>query len=215
MADYTITCPYCQQMLQVDESYAGVSVQCPGCLQTFTVDLSYGNVVPAMVGIPCGGTGLNISFRDGAVLEKLFLAWWICGLAVFVTCCISAIPFTVLEVIMLYYFWKFLPVGETEITPGKAIGFLFIPFFNWYWAFVAYWRLSQHYERYGLASSGVVLGLLMPILICVGAVISITHTITQNEIALILNYAINLVLLVIQIIWFVMMRGVVKRAPKY
>lgn len=31
--------------------------------------------------------------------------------------------------------WKVLQNGETTITPGKAVGFTFIPLFNFYWVF--------------------------------------------------------------------------------
>ena len=38
--------------------------------------------------------------------------------------------------IMIYKMWKSIqPYGQT--TPGKAIGFMFIPFYNFYWVFVA------------------------------------------------------------------------------
>jgi|GEM_PF-6760766 len=39
--------------------------------------------------------------------------------------------------IFLYYLWKAVYFDRKgEITPRKAIGFLFIPFFNFYWVFV-------------------------------------------------------------------------------
>ena len=32
-------------------------------------------------------------------------------------------------------------------TPRRAVGFLFIPFFNFYWYFIAYWRWSEEWNR--------------------------------------------------------------------
>ena len=45
---------------------------------------------------------------------------------------------------MLHYrLWKLLPKGIAQTTPGKAVGFLFIPFFNFYWISVSYLGLSK------------------------------------------------------------------------
>ena len=57
--------------------------------------------------------------------------------------CISAIA----SVILLYRYWKFLPAEEAYTTPAKAVGYLFIPVFNLYWAFVAYCKLSRSYDK--------------------------------------------------------------------
>ena len=45
---------------------------------------------------------------------------------------------------MLHYkLWKLIPNGIARTTPGKAIGFMFIPLFNCYWAFVSCLGLSK------------------------------------------------------------------------
>ena len=50
---------------------------------------------------------------------------------------------------MLYYqYWKQVPVSEAETTPGKAVGFLFIPFFQIYWVITTTLKLSRHYEQF-------------------------------------------------------------------
>ena len=38
----------------------------------------------------------------------------------------------------LHRLWSALPENARSTTPGKAIGFLFIPFFNFYWYFRSY-----------------------------------------------------------------------------
>jgi uncharacterized membrane protein YdcZ (DUF606 family) len=38
--------------------------------------------------------------------------------------------------------------GHARTTPGKAIGFLFIPIFNIYWASQALWGLSKDFNAY-------------------------------------------------------------------
>ncbi len=60
----------------------------------------------------------------------------------------------VLGCIMLYRFWNQIQDGHQRTSPGKAIGFLFIPFFNLYWVFVAVQGLSMdlnaYLRRYGV-----------------------------------------------------------------
>ena len=42
------------------------------------------------------------------------------------------------QYLLLYQCWKQIPSDIARTTPGKAIGYLFIPLFNLYWMFVAY-----------------------------------------------------------------------------
>jgi hypothetical protein len=52
--------------------------------------------------------------------------------------------------ILLYRIWSILQDGKVRTTPEKAIGFLFIPFFNFYWIFVVYYGLAVDFNRYVL-----------------------------------------------------------------
>lgn len=57
---------------------------------------------------------------------------------------LSVIPFY----ITLFRAWKCLqPGGMARSTPGKAIGFMFIPFFNFYWIFIAIKGLATDWNR--------------------------------------------------------------------
>jgi hypothetical protein len=50
--------------------------------------------------------------------------------------------------ILFYRCWSVIPPSMTNyITPGKAVGQLFIPFYNFYWAFIAYPKLAEHVNR--------------------------------------------------------------------
>lgn len=51
------------------------------------------------------------------------------------------------QYILLYRAWHCLQYGAPRSTPGKAIGFLFIPFFNFYWMFVAFGGLAKDWNR--------------------------------------------------------------------
>ncbi len=55
---------------------------------------------------------------------------------------------TVLMYVLLYQFWKVVQDGSQRTTAGQAVGFLFIPFFNFYWFLVAYYGLSKDLNRY-------------------------------------------------------------------
>lgn len=50
--------------------------------------------------------------------------------------------------VLLYKSWAAIQDGHARTTPARAVGFLFIPFFNFYWAFQAYWGLSKDYNGY-------------------------------------------------------------------
>lgn len=45
---------------------------------------------------------------------------------------------TIFNFLILSRMWGAIQDGQTQITVGKAIGFLFIPFFNIYWIFRAW-----------------------------------------------------------------------------
>jgi len=45
--------------------------------------------------------------------------------------------------ILLYKAWSIIPKEKTDITPEKAVGFLFIPFYNFYWNFISIKGLGE------------------------------------------------------------------------
>lgn len=45
------------------------------------------------------------------------------------------IPVLVATYVMLFKMWKAIQDGHARATPGKALGFLFVPLFNYYWVF--------------------------------------------------------------------------------
>ena len=49
----------------------------------------------------------------------------------------------------LYYTgWKAIQDGHARTTPARAIGFLFIPFYNAYWMFPAIWGFAKDYNAF-------------------------------------------------------------------
>lgn len=59
----------------------------------------------------------------------------------------------VFSFILLHRQWSLLQGFGARTTPGKAVGFCFIPFFNFYWFFVAYAGLATDTNNY-LQSAG-------------------------------------------------------------
>ena len=85
---------------------------------------------------------------DGARVEQLFKWYWIHLLWGFLTSCIlvgfvGLIASAVYQFMLIYKLWSLIPRERAETTPGKAIGFMFIPFFNLYWIFVAFHGLAK------------------------------------------------------------------------
>ncbi|MEA2043126.1 MAG: hypothetical protein U9N85_11325, partial [Bacteroidota bacterium] len=54
----------------------------------------------------------------------------------------------VLSLIILYKAWSVIKDGETNISPGAAVGYLFIPVFNFYWIFIAFRQLFIETHKY-------------------------------------------------------------------
>lgn len=56
--------------------------------------------------------------------------------------------------IFMYKCWKTVPKNIARTTPGKAVGFCFIPLFNFYWIFVAICGLAKDLNS-ALAQKGI------------------------------------------------------------
>lgn len=50
--------------------------------------------------------------------------------------------------VLWYKAWSSIQDGYARTTPGKAIGLLFIPFFNIYWVFQAIWGFAKDFNKY-------------------------------------------------------------------
>lgn len=62
--------------------------------------------------------------------------------------------YSIANVIWLYKFWSWIPPEQRHtsmwkkyISPGVALGFMFIPYFNIYWMFVVYLGIADIMER--------------------------------------------------------------------
>jgi len=69
-------------------------------------------------------------------------------LYVFIFAPIPLISGIVIGYILLYRYWYVVQDGSARTSPGKAVGFTFIPLFNLYWSYVITVGLAQEMNRY-------------------------------------------------------------------
>jgi predicted Zn finger-like uncharacterized protein len=53
-----------------------------------------------------------------------------------------------IELLLFYKMWAAIKDSRTSITPGKAVGFLFIPVFNFYWALCMVIGFAEDYNSF-------------------------------------------------------------------
>jgi len=92
----------------------------------------------------------------GILLLFLYLTGWIAGihrgweawLGATYLGIIPGIYLSIVGLVFLYKAWASIQDGQTPVSPGKAVGFLFIPFYNFYWIFRAVWGLAREFNKY-------------------------------------------------------------------
>jgi len=57
------------------------------------------------------------------------------------------IPMVTFDSLILHRGWSAVQDGQADVTPGKAVGLGFIPFFGLYWNFVAHHGLMRQFNR--------------------------------------------------------------------
>ena len=74
------------------------------------------------------------------------------GTIIFVSFLMSAFILMILAIIyyciFIYQMWSAINDGTTHPKPGQAVGFLFIPYFNFGWIFIAISKYPYEYNRY-------------------------------------------------------------------
>jgi hypothetical protein len=68
---------------------------------------------------------------------------------------VVSIYLIVVNMILWYRAWKSIQEYGSRTSPGMAIGFLFIPIYNFYWVFQAFWGFAKDFnsniEAYSLS----------------------------------------------------------------
>ncbi len=85
--------------------------------------------------------GLYLGFSVGAFLFAVSFVFLIFAIP-------AMIAGSVFKLMFVYKAWNQIQDVRVRTSGGKAVGFLFIPFFNLYWAFVAFVGLTEDINRY-------------------------------------------------------------------
>jgi hypothetical protein len=101
-----------------------------------------------------------ISIVLPVILARLYSAWFRMTeisptvvltpsfqLASCITGCIGLYGLCV-QMNLIYKMWGAIQDGHARTTPGKAVGFCFIPLFGFFWMYQVYWGFSKDYNSY-------------------------------------------------------------------
>ena len=50
--------------------------------------------------------------------------------------------------VLIYRMWQAIQDGHARTSPGRGVGYMFIPFYNFYWAFQAIWGWAKDFNAY-------------------------------------------------------------------
>lgn len=79
------------------------------------------------------------------------MAWLIGAGAPLVLVVVGILPLiagVIIQHVLLYRFWSVIQDGKPRTTPGAAVGLCFVPFFDFYWLFVAVAGLATDLNAY-------------------------------------------------------------------
>lgn len=85
---------------------------------------------------------VQLANRGDSSAQAALLGPFLMGLA-----CIGWLIAGIVQLIYLHRAWSCLRFGNPRTTPGQAVGMMFIPFFNYYWIFVAIHGFACDWNR--------------------------------------------------------------------
>ena len=91
-----------------------------------------------------GGLGLMLAMQKGAKSTLI---------AAFAAADVFLIGSVAIEYALFYKMWAAIKDDKASISPGKAVGFLFIPVFNLYWALLMVAGFAEDYDSFILRRS--------------------------------------------------------------
>lgn len=101
--------------------------------------LGGGMALMGVVGVLAAGGAIKSGSLEGPQIALLLVLMSVGVVGILVA--------AVLQYVYLARLWSCLRYGNPRTTPGKAVGFLFVPFYNMYWIFVAFLGLAQDWNR--------------------------------------------------------------------
>ncbi|MBM3501480.1 MAG: hypothetical protein FJX74_22730 [Armatimonadetes bacterium] len=104
--------------------------------------LVYGGFIGALVIAVVGGVLQAIGDQNGD--QSLVIA----GVVVIVVGVLVLLGGMAAWLFLLHRAWSAIQDGHARTTPGKAVGFMFIPLFNIWWLFQAYQGFAQDFNSF-------------------------------------------------------------------
>lgn len=95
-------------------------------------------VVRIIAGV-LGALGLVLAIQKGA--RSTLLATFAAA-DVFIVCSVA------IELVLFYKMWAAMKDSQPSVSPGRAVGFLFIPFFDIYWALLMLTGFTEDYNSF-------------------------------------------------------------------
>jgi hypothetical protein len=88
-------------------------------------------------------SGMVMSSQRSISEEELFIILLLLGIIPLV----GIVYITIVIARLIYRMWSFIQDGHARATPGKALGFCFIPLFNLYWVFQVFPGFAADFNR--------------------------------------------------------------------
>lgn len=167
-------CPSCGHTLQLPTAWFGRKVRCKNCERVFVLpqkerathgarqtsqrqDAGIGGQVGQIV-IPAGNAPRSRRAQFGVLTATIVLssvALFLEGIgtvvnlgaAIDILWLLISLAAAATWLIFHYKLWAFIPTPYAETTPGKAVGYLFIPFYNFYWIFQSCCGVARSLNR--------------------------------------------------------------------
>ena len=143
MSNITIQCPHCQQKLEADDSLLGRYSDCPSCGKRFRIGVEPENKTGLSMTTPLVFQSIAVGY---ALIETICVLGEADEGAIAALAILAIVPLILTLIFTArfhYKCWKAVPASFARLTPGKAVGYLFIPFFNLYWSFPSFYGLAQ------------------------------------------------------------------------
>ncbi len=116
----------------------GINAVCPAC--GFVWDATRKQNIITYFHIYCIGL---VAALLNAVIQFFLQGRWLMSFAFGALTGIIGIVTYIYALMFLYQCWSLIPKKDRRAWPGQYIGFLFVPFYNLYWMFPAYYGLVK------------------------------------------------------------------------
>ena len=169
-------CPSCNAKFNINEQSVGKKTKCPKCAQPFTIEPFAETPAAIPVTSPEPVKDADKPTKEKSESKNLsktvFVYCWaaaqiIAGalgllglmlalrksanpvlIATFAAGNIFLIGSVIIELLMYYKMWNAIQDSEVFVSPGKAVGFLFVPIFNIYWALSTITGFAEDYNEF-------------------------------------------------------------------